>query len=56
MESQYEYEFTYRCNGATFTTKFNAAVDIEELKENLKLFLRGCSWQDSTLKFLEPEE
>lgn len=56
MESPYEYEFTYRYNGATLTTKFSAAVDIEELKENLKQFLRGCSWQDSTLEFLEPED
>ena len=56
MEPQHEYEFIYRCNGVTLSSKFNASVDIEKLKENLKQFLLCCTWTESTLEFLEPED
>lgn len=51
----YKYTLTYQNNDNTLTSTFNAEVTMEELKEQLKYFLRGCSWTDSSLVFLEED-
>lgn len=54
----YKYKLQYTNNDFVVSTEFNAEVTGDELKEHLRCFLRGCSWGDRNLRFLEddPEE
>lgn len=44
------YELRYKFDDYTCVVKFNAMVDGEELRNNLKDFLSGCSWSDYCIK------
>lgn len=58
MQEDYKYTFKYQCNDKIYEMTFNADIDLEELKQNLMYFLRGCSWSERSTAFLEedPEE
>lgn len=48
--TNYSYTLTYKNDSYTNTVSFCANVNSDELKENLKLFLLGCSWQPKTVR------
>lgn len=43
------YELKYRIKDYSCVVRFNGDIGGEELKANLKDFLRGCSWTQSTV-------
>ena len=45
----YNYKLTYTNDNVELTFKFPADVDIYQLGDYLKDFLKGCSWGESTL-------
>lgn len=52
------YELRYKCDDYTCVIKFSSLIDGDELRNNLKDFLRGCSWSEDCVKsiFNESEE
>lgn len=54
----YKYILQYQCDDKVLTYNFNAEITMTDLKDNLKDFLRGCSWTEAQTAFLEedPEE
>ena len=56
--TDYKYKLQYIDNNSVLTKEFSADLNIDELKMELMLFLRGCSWTDKQTAFLEedPEE
>lgn len=54
----YKYTLKHQCDDKVLTCTFNADITKEELKEQLKNFLRGCSWSEAQTAFLDedPEE
>lgn len=54
----YNYKLTYTNGNVELTFKFPADVDIYQLGDYLKDFLKGCSWHESTLNkiFKDDEE
>lgn len=54
----YKYKLQYIDNNSVLTKEFSADLNIDELKMELLLFLRGCSWTPAQTAFLEedPEE
>ena len=54
----YNYTLTYTCGNVELIFKFPADVDIYQLGDYLKDFLKGCSWYESTLNkiFKDDEE
>lgn len=54
----YKYKLQYTDNNSVLTKEFSADLNLDELKMELLLFLRGCSWTDKQTAFLEedPEE
>lgn len=54
----YKYTLQYQCEDTVLTYTFNAETTMEDLKDQLKNFLRGCSWTEAQTAFLEenPEE
>lgn len=54
----YKYILQYINDNSVLTKEFSADINIDELKMELMLFLRGCSWTDKQTAFLEedPEE
>jgi len=44
------YELRYKFDNYTCVVKFSAMIDGEELRDNLKDFLSGCSWSDDCIK------
>lgn len=55
---KYKYILQYINDNSVLTKEFSADINIDELKMELILFLRGCSWTDKQTVFLEedPEE
>lgn len=49
----YTYTFTYQNGDVTLTKTMSAMTNLDELKEELRLFLLGCSWPHDSLQFLE---
>lgn len=43
------YRLEYQYGDYSCTIKFNGDIGGDELKANLKDFLRGCSWPQSTV-------
>lgn len=43
------YRLEYQYGDYSCTIKFNGDIGGDELKANLKDFLRGCSWTQSTV-------
>lgn len=54
----YKYTLQYQCDDKVLTYTFNAEITMEDLKEQMKNFLRGCSWTEAQTAFLDedPEE
>ena len=52
----YNYVLKYRCDDKTVTYRFNADINLTELKQNIMYFLRACQWSAEQTKFLEDEE
>lgn len=54
----YKYTLQCQCDDAVLTYTFNAGITMTDLKDNLKNFLRGCSWTEAQIAFLDddPEE
>lgn len=54
----YKYTLQYQFEDTVLTYTFNAEITMEDLKDQLKNFLRGCSWTEAQTAFLEedPEE
>ena len=54
----YKYTFIYQCDDKVLTSTFNAEITMTDLKDNLKNFLRGCSWTEAQTAFFDedPEE
>ena len=44
------YELRYKFDDYTCVVKFDAMIDGEELRHNLKDFLGGCSWSEYCIK------
>ena len=51
----YKYKLQYINNDSVLTKEFSADLNIDELKMELMLFLRGCSWTDKQTAFLEDD-
>ena len=49
----YKYILTYVNDDKTYTHEFNAEITMDELKQELMWFLRGCSWSEEQTDFLE---
>lgn len=45
--NDYYYELKYVDGQHTVTHRFSAQIDMTTLADNLKDFLRGCSWLES---------
>lgn len=45
-EETYGYKLEYKNNDYTCTVTFRGDIDGEELRYNLKDFLKGCSWSE----------
>lgn len=43
------YELKYVDNDTEVSYKFNADLDLSELADHLKDFLKGCSWYESQI-------
>jgi len=52
------YELKYKCDDYTCVVKFNSLLGAEELRNNLKDFLKGCSWSEYCVNdiFNEPDD
>ena len=52
------YELKYKCDDYTCEVKFNSLIGTEELRNNLKDFLKGCSWSEYCVNdiFNEPDD
>lgn len=49
---KYYYELKYIYNDLEVTHKFPTDLDINELADNLKYFLLGCSWTEKQVNEL----
>lgn len=49
---KYRYELKYINDGYESQVSFNAGIDINELADNLKYFLKSCSWTDKQVEEL----
>ena len=56
--TDYKYKLQYINNDSVLTKEFSADLNLDDLKMELMLFLRGCSWTENQTAFLEedPEE
>lgn len=56
--TDYKYKLQYIDNNTVLTKEFSADINLDDLKNELMLFLRGCSWTENQTAFLEedPEE
>lgn len=54
--NNYYYELKYVYKDHEVVHKFNADLTLDELKDYLIDFLKGCSWYESQLKDLFKEE
>lgn len=41
---EYYYELKYINNDCEVVMKFDASIDADDLRDNLRNFLKGCSW------------
>lgn len=46
------YELRYKYDDREVVHKFSAEIDLPTLADNLKDFLRGCSWLDGSVEEL----
>lgn len=50
------YKLEYKCEDYTCVVKFNSLITADELREDLKDFLRACSWSEYCIKDIFNEE
>lgn len=50
------YELRYKCDDYTCVVKFNSLLSGDDLRDNLKDFLRGCSWSEYCINKIFNEE
>ena len=50
------YELRYKCGDYTCVVKFNSLLSGDELRDNLKDFLKGCSWSECCINKIFNEE
>lgn len=50
------YELKYKCDDYTCEVKFNSLIGADELRNNLKDFLKGCSWSECCINIIFNEE
>jgi len=51
MDKDY-YEFKYTYGDISMVYKFSSDIGITELADNLKYFLKGCSWTEEQVEEL----
>lgn len=54
--NNYYYELRYVDGEHSVVHKFPADINLEELKDYIADFLKGCSWYESQLKDIFKEE
>ena len=52
----YKYILKYVNDDKELTSTFGAEINLNDLKAQLKYFLRGCGWSESQTAFLDTEE
>ena len=50
LDDEYYYEFKYVYKDKVVTMKFSGEIDFNALLDNLKAFLAGAEWSESTIK------